>query len=163
MGIPVGQSELVYNWLRETPQMNLVPFVAISEWDIHYMLDTKKREPLLWLLFSKTPVLQPRNSFSKSKGITKSSTLWALLNLTALEVPSVETSRCSPFHPLDPMEPALPWTASEALGTWEALAWMGMPWTEQLDSWVLFFFWRVVIRTLLAKLDRWWQATDFYF
>ena len=47
MGIPVGQSELVYNWLRETPQMNLVPFVAISEWDIHYMLDTKKREPLL--------------------------------------------------------------------------------------------------------------------
>ena len=36
------------------------------------------------------------------------------------EVPSVETSRCSPFHPLDPMELASPWTASEASVTWEA-------------------------------------------
>jgi hypothetical protein len=32
----------------------------------------------------------------------------------------VETSRCSPFHPLDPMELASPWTASEASVTWEA-------------------------------------------
>ena len=32
----------------------------------------------------------------------------------------METSRCSPFHPLDPMELASPWTASEASVTWEA-------------------------------------------
>jgi hypothetical protein len=37
MGISVSQSELVYNWLWESPQMSLVPFVFILEWNINYI------------------------------------------------------------------------------------------------------------------------------
>lgn len=63
MGVSVSQSELVYNWLWESPQMSLVPFVFILEWNIQYV-GYQKREPPLWLLFSKSSSFEPQTPAS---------------------------------------------------------------------------------------------------